>query len=67
MPRKLGKAHHEKRDTLTWTDFSSAGFSRTENTLSESLAFSQPIEKDIQQWPERASQTQCCPPLLFLF
>jgi hypothetical protein len=54
VPLAPRQAHHEKRDTLSWTDFSSAGFSRTEATLSENLAFSKPIEQDIQQWPERA-------------
>lgn len=41
-----------KRTTLTWADFSSAGFNRAETPLSATLQFSQPIVTTITQWPD---------------
>jgi len=40
-----------KRETLSWNDFSSAGFSRTDDPLSATLQFSSPVAKAISTWP----------------
>ncbi|THG95643.1 hypothetical protein EW145_g7920, partial [Phellinidium pouzarii] len=40
-----------KRSTLTWADFSSAGFSRSEASLSQTLRFAQPLAQTVEQWP----------------
>ncbi|KAH9059462.1 hypothetical protein EDB83DRAFT_2387941 [Lactarius deliciosus] len=42
-----------KRATLTWTDFSSSGFSRTDAPLSATLQFSSPLANSISSWPEQ--------------
>jgi hypothetical protein len=42
-----------KRATLTWTDFSSSGFSRTDAPLSATLQFSTPLVNSISAWPEQ--------------
>ncbi|KAN0128116.1 hypothetical protein V8E53_014097 [Lactarius tabidus] len=42
-----------KRATLTWTDFSSSGFSRTDAPLSATLQFSSPLVNSISAWPEQ--------------
>ncbi|KAH8988261.1 hypothetical protein EDB86DRAFT_3065602 [Lactarius hatsudake] len=42
-----------KRATLTWTDFSSSGFSRTDAPLSATLQFSSPLVNSISSWPEQ--------------
>ncbi|KAF8258940.1 hypothetical protein EI94DRAFT_1066976 [Lactarius quietus] len=42
-----------KRATLTWTDFSSSGFSRTDAPLSATLQFSTPLVNSISSWPEQ--------------
>ncbi|QRV95888.1 hypothetical protein RhiJN_23906 [Ceratobasidium sp. AG-Ba] len=41
----------EKRTTMTWNDFSSAGFLRDDTPLSETLQFSAPLQSTIQTWP----------------
>ena len=41
-----------KRTTLTWADFSAAGFTRSEGSLSTTLEFSKPVAATITQWPE---------------
>ncbi|KAI0271985.1 hypothetical protein BGY98DRAFT_1108804 [Russula aff. rugulosa BPL654] len=42
-----------KRTTLTWTDFSSTGFSRMDAPLSTTLQFSSPLINSISAWPEQ--------------
>jgi len=42
-----------KRTTLTWTDFSSSGFSRMDAPLSTTLQFSSPLINSISSWPEQ--------------
>ena len=42
-----------KRTTLTWTDFSSSGFSRNDAPLSATLQFSSPLVNSISSWPEQ--------------
>jgi hypothetical protein len=42
-----------KRTTLTWTDFSSSGFTRTDAPLSATLQFSSPLVNSISSWPEQ--------------
>ncbi|TFK24469.1 hypothetical protein FA15DRAFT_655895 [Coprinopsis marcescibilis] len=40
-----------KRQTLSWNDFSSAGFSRMDAPLSATLQFSTPLVNTVSQWP----------------
>ncbi|KAI5118498.1 hypothetical protein M0805_003998 [Coniferiporia weirii] len=40
-----------KRATLSWADFSAAGFSRSDSTLTQTLQFAQPLAQTIQHWP----------------
>lgn len=40
----------EKRQTLNWSDFSQAGFSRTDAPLSATLQFSTPLASSINTW-----------------
>lgn len=40
-----------KRQTLSWNDFSSAGFSRGDGPLSATLQFSAPVIKSVSTWP----------------
>ncbi|KAF9466768.1 hypothetical protein BDZ94DRAFT_1157316 [Collybia nuda] len=40
-----------KRATLSWNDFSSAGFTRSDAPLSATLQFSSPVSKTISSWP----------------
>ncbi|KAG6919716.1 hypothetical protein DXG01_002662 [Tephrocybe rancida] len=40
-----------KRETLSWNDFSSSGFTRTDAPLSATLQFSPPVAKTISSWP----------------
>ncbi|KAH8104887.1 hypothetical protein DFH11DRAFT_1733630 [Phellopilus nigrolimitatus] len=40
-----------KRATLSWSDFSDAGFSRGESSLSQTLQFAPPLSQTVQQWP----------------
>jgi hypothetical protein len=42
-----------KRTTLTWTDFSSSGFTWTDTPLSATLQFSTPLVNSISSWPEQ--------------
>src|SRR5712691_4289955 len=42
-----------KRTTLTWTDFSSTGFTRTDAPLSVTLQFSTPLVNSILSWLEQ--------------
>jgi hypothetical protein len=43
----------EKRTTLTWTDFSSSGNTRTDAPLSAILQFSTPLVNSISSWLEQ--------------
>jgi hypothetical protein len=40
-----------KRATLSWNDFSTAGFTRTDAPLSTTLQFSTPVTHTISSWP----------------
>ncbi|KAG2018613.1 hypothetical protein CC2G_008031 [Coprinopsis cinerea AmutBmut pab1-1] len=42
-----------KRQTLTWNDFSTSGFSRTDAPLSATLQFSTPVVNTVQSWPSQ--------------
>jgi hypothetical protein len=42
-----------KRTTLTWTDFSSTGFTRMYAPLITTLQFSPPLINSISSWPEQ--------------
>jgi hypothetical protein len=44
-------ARAAKRATLSWNDFSSAGFSRGDVPLNATLQFSNPISTTISSWP----------------
>ncbi|KZT03110.1 uncharacterized protein LAESUDRAFT_660514 [Laetiporus sulphureus 93-53] len=44
-------ARAAKRATLTWQDFSSTGFSRTDDPLKATLEFSTPITTTVNSWP----------------
>ncbi|KAG9074718.1 hypothetical protein FS749_013691 [Ceratobasidium sp. UAMH 11750] len=41
----------EKRTTMTWSDFSTAGFLRDDSPLSDTLQFAAPLQTTIQTWP----------------
>ncbi|KAG9119317.1 hypothetical protein FRC07_005708 [Ceratobasidium sp. 392] len=41
----------EKRTTMTWNDFSTAGFLRDDSPLSDTLQFAAPLQTTIQTWP----------------
>lgn len=45
------QARLEKRTTMTWSDFSSAGFLREDKPLSDTLQFAAPLQTTIQTWP----------------
>jgi len=45
------KARAAKRTTLSWNDFSTAGFTRTDAPLSTTLQFSTPVTHTISSWP----------------
>ncbi|KAH9896000.1 hypothetical protein C8Q73DRAFT_789784 [Cubamyces lactineus] len=49
-------ARAAKRATLTWQDFSSAGFSRTDAHLSATLQFSAPVANQITTWPSQSAE-----------
>ncbi|KZT64696.1 hypothetical protein DAEQUDRAFT_678109 [Daedalea quercina L-15889] len=44
-------ARAAKRATLTWQDFSSSGFSRTDAPLNATLQFSTPVTNSVSSWP----------------
>lgn len=44
-------ARAAKRATLTWQDFSSCGFSRTDAPLNATLQFSTPVTNTVNAWP----------------
>ena len=45
------QARAAKRATLTWQDFSSSGFSRTDAPLNATLQFSTPVTNSVSAWP----------------
>ncbi|KDR72869.1 hypothetical protein GALMADRAFT_73169 [Galerina marginata CBS 339.88] len=45
-----------KRQTLSWNDFSSAGFSRMDAPLSATLQFSTPLANTISSWPAQNAE-----------
>ncbi|KAI0698013.1 hypothetical protein BC835DRAFT_1269557 [Cytidiella melzeri] len=49
-------ARAAKRATLSWQDFSSAGFSRNDAPLSATLQFSQPVSNTISTWPTQSAE-----------
>ena len=52
------QARNEKRSTLTWSDFSATGFSRSDAPLSATLQFAAPLTTTISAWPIRQSEIQ---------
>ena len=49
-------ARRAKRQTLTWNDFSQAGFSRMDDPLHTTLQFSAPLSTTINQWPAQNAE-----------
>ncbi|OBZ73366.1 hypothetical protein A0H81_07159 [Grifola frondosa] len=49
-------ARAAKRATLSWQDFSSSGFSRTDAHLSATLQFSPPVANTINAWPSHSAE-----------
>ncbi|PPQ65039.1 hypothetical protein CVT26_015735 [Gymnopilus dilepis] len=45
-----------KRQTLSWNDFSSAGFTRMDAPLSATLQFSTPLTNSISTWPSQNAE-----------
>ncbi|KAG6829199.1 hypothetical protein H0H92_005327, partial [Tricholoma furcatifolium] len=45
-----------KRESLSWNDFSAAGFTRTDGSLSATLQFSRPVAKTISAWPAHSAE-----------
>jgi hypothetical protein len=52
----LLQARNEKRGTISWNDFSSTGFSRSDDPLSATLQFAAPLTTTISAWPTRQSE-----------
>lgn len=50
------QARAAKRATLSWQDFSSAGFSRMDQHLSATLQFSAPVANQITSWPAQSAE-----------
>ncbi|KAH9946731.1 hypothetical protein B0H21DRAFT_387570 [Amylocystis lapponica] len=51
-------ARAAKRATLTWQDFSSSGFSRSDAPLNATLQFSPPVSNTINAWPQHSAEIQ---------
>ncbi|OSD02337.1 hypothetical protein PYCCODRAFT_1425435 [Trametes coccinea BRFM310] len=49
-------ARAAKRATLSWQDFSSSGFSRSDAHLSATLQFSTPVANQITSWPTHSAE-----------
>ncbi|THH32670.1 hypothetical protein EUX98_g1528 [Antrodiella citrinella] len=49
-------ARAAKRATLSWQDFSSSGFTRTDAPLSATLQFSAPVVKSVDAWPSNSAE-----------
>ncbi|KAF8885202.1 hypothetical protein BD779DRAFT_1534609 [Infundibulicybe gibba] len=45
-----------KRQTLSWNDFSTAGFTRADDPLSATLKFSAPVSESISAWPAHSAE-----------
>ena len=45
-----------KRQTLSWNDFSSSGFTRTDEPLNATLQFSPPLTTSVKDWPEQQEE-----------
>ena len=50
------EARRVKRQTLTWNDFSQAGFNRMDDPLTTTLQFSTPLTATINQWPTQNAE-----------
>ncbi len=50
------QARAAKRATLSWQDFSSAGFTRSDAPLSDTLQFSPPVANSINAWPAQSAE-----------
>ena len=50
------EARRAKRQTLTWNDFSQAGFTRLDDPLNTTLQFSTPVAATINQWPTQNAE-----------
>ena len=50
------QARSEKRGTISWNDFSTSGFSRSDDPLSATLQFAAPLTTTISAWPTRQSE-----------
>ena len=50
------EARRVKRQTLTWSDFSQAGFTRLDDPLNTTLQFSTPVAATINQWPTQNAE-----------
>ena len=50
------EARRVKRQTLTWNDFSQAGFTRMDDPLNTTLQFSTPVTTTINQWPTQNAE-----------
>jgi hypothetical protein len=66
---RMWQSRAGKRTTLTWMDFSSCGFTRTDALLSATLQFSTPLVNSIASWLEqqaditwKVKKTQKSPP-----
>ncbi|KAJ3520951.1 hypothetical protein NM688_g9086 [Phlebia brevispora] len=49
-------ARAAKRATLSWQDFSAAGFSRTDAPLHATLQFSAPVQNTVNTWPAQSAE-----------
>lgn len=58
MTNDLLQARAAKRTTLTWNDFSTTGFSRTDAPLNATLQFSTPVTHTISAWPTHQAEIQ---------
>ncbi|KAL6301886.1 hypothetical protein BKA93DRAFT_818784 [Sparassis latifolia] len=45
-----------KRATLTWQDFSSSGFTRSDAPLNATLQFSPPVTNTVNSWPSHSAE-----------
>ncbi|KAF5347772.1 hypothetical protein D9756_010316 [Leucocoprinus leucothites] len=50
------EARAAKRQTMSWNDFSSAGFSRTDAPLNATLQFSTPLTLSVTNWPNKDAE-----------
>lgn len=54
----ISQERSAKRQSLSWNDFSSTGFSRTDAPLSATLQFSTPFINQISSWPAQNAELQ---------